>query len=63
MKSLIDALPESENIRVSDKDAVYKANVAVKEEYNAISAWACMHMYGNPYLQINEVPSLSINMK
>ena len=44
-------------------DAVYKANMAVKEEYKAISAWACMHMYGNPYLQINEVPSLSINMK
>lgn len=44
-------------------DAVYKANMAVKEEYNTISAWACMHIYGNPYLQINEVPSLSINMK
>lgn len=44
-------------------DAVYRANMAVKEEFTAISAWACMHLYGNPYLQINEEPSLSLREK
>jgi hypothetical protein len=44
-------------------DAVYRANMAVKEDFTAISAWACMHLYGNPYLQINEMPSLSLREK
>ncbi len=41
-------------------DAVFEANMAVKDTYTAISAWACMHLYGNPYLQVNEKPSLSL---
>lgn len=41
-------------------DAVFKANMAVKKAHTAISAWACMHLYGNPYLQINEKPRLSL---
>ncbi|MBQ9339284.1 MAG: hypothetical protein IJS13_03005, partial [Paludibacteraceae bacterium] len=41
-------------------DAVFKANMAVKDAYTAISAWACMHLYGNPYLQVNEKPRLSL---
>ena len=43
-------------------DAVYQANMAVKARYTAISAWACMHLYGNPYLQINDKPSLTLKM-
>lgn len=39
-------------------DAVFKANMAVKEEYVAPSAWACMHLFGNPYLQISDSPRL-----
>ena len=41
-------------------DAVFKSNMAVKDTYIAISAWACMHLYGNPYLQISNKPSLSL---
>lgn len=41
-------------------DAVFNANMAVKDAYTAISSWACMHLYGNPYLQVNEKPSLSM---
>lgn len=41
-------------------DAVFRANMAVKDAYTAISAWACMHLYGNPYLQVNDKPSLSL---
>jgi hypothetical protein len=29
--------------------AVYKANLAVHREFPTPSAWACMHLYGNPY--------------
>lgn len=43
-------------------DAVYKANMAVKRNFTAISAWACMHLYGNPYLQINDQPSLTLKV-
>lgn len=43
-------------------DAVYKANMAVKEKFFAISAWACMHLYGNPYLQLNDKPSTTIKV-
>ena len=54
---------ELHNKRAYVIDAVYRANMAVKEEFIAISAWACMHLYGNPYLQINEEPSLSLREK
>ena len=33
-------------------DAVYKANMRVKSEFTAPSAWACLHLFGNPYLSI-----------
>lgn len=39
-------------------DAVYKANMQVKDEFIAPSAWACMHLFGNPYLQIAEKPRI-----
>lgn len=40
-------------------DAVYKANMAVKKEYIAVSAWGCLHLFGNPYVQINDKPRLA----
>lgn len=39
-------------------DAVYKANMEVKEKYITPSAWACLHLYGNPYMKIAEKPIL-----
>ena len=39
-------------------DAVYKANMAVKQEFIAPSAWACLHLFGNPYLKVCNTPSL-----
>lgn len=34
-------------------DAVFNANMQIKGEFIAPSAWACLHLFGNPYLQIN----------
>ena len=36
-------------------DAVYKANMALKNEFVAPSAWACLHLFGNPYTCIADV--------
>lgn len=33
-------------------DAVFHANMAVKKKYIAPSAWACLHLFGNPYLKV-----------
>ena len=33
-------------------DSVYHANMAVKEQFIAPSAWACLHLFGNPYLHV-----------
>lgn len=33
-------------------DAVFHANMALKEKFIAPSAWACLHLLGNPYLQV-----------
>lgn len=44
-------------------DSVYKANMAVKEEYVSVSAWGCMHLFGNPYVQINNKPRLQLKAK
>lgn len=44
-------------------DAIYKANKKVKEEYIAPSAWACLHLFGNPYLQISDSPRLVLTME
>lgn len=35
-------------------DAVFKANMAIKNEFVAPSAWACLHLFGNPYTSISE---------
>lgn len=39
-------------------DAVFKANMVVKGQYITPSAWACLHLYGNPYMKIAEKPIL-----
>lgn len=41
-------------------DAVYKANMAVKGEFVSVSAWGCMHLFGNPYVQINDKPRMQL---
>ena len=33
-------------------DAVYKANMNVKKELISPAAWACLHLYGDPYLRV-----------
>lgn len=33
-------------------DALFGANMAVKQAYADPSAWACMHLFGNPYLKL-----------
>lgn len=42
-------------------DAVYKANMSVKERFVSPSAWACLHLFGNPYLQVSGQPRLRLN--
>lgn len=34
--------------------AVFQANMAVREVYPTPAAWACLHLYGDPYLSVNE---------
>lgn len=33
-------------------DSLFKANMAIKEKYPTPKAWACMHLFGNPYVKI-----------
>lgn len=35
-------------------DSVFHANMAVMEKFIAPSAWACLHLFGNPYLQVEK---------
>lgn len=44
-------------------DAVYKANMRVKQEFVAPSAWACLHLFGNPYTRVADVPRLQISIE
>ncbi len=56
-------LPEFMAVIVSGEyvvDAVYKANMKVKEQFITPSAWACLHLFGNPYMKIADQPILSI---
>lgn len=41
-------------------DALFQANMAVKEEYICPEVYACLHLFGNPFLQIAEKPILEI---
>ncbi|MBU2537857.1 MAG: hypothetical protein KKH22_05420 [Proteobacteria bacterium] len=50
LKSFISSMNEGGSIN----NAVFMANQAVFHEYKTPVAWACMHLYGNPYLSINE---------
>lgn len=42
-------------------DALYKANMAVREKYISPEVYACLHLFGNPFLQIAEKPVLEIS--
>lgn len=35
-------------------DALHKANMAVKDQYPTPSAWANLHLFGNPYLHVQK---------
>jgi hypothetical protein len=35
-------------------EAVYEANKAVYETFPTPAAWACMHLYGNPYFKMDK---------
>ena len=41
-------------------DALYKANMAVKEKFTSPEVYACLHLFGNPFLQIADKPVLEI---
>jgi hypothetical protein len=41
-------------------DAVYQANMKVKEIFISPAAWACLHLFGNPYMQIADKPALCV---
>ena len=41
-------------------DAVFKANMAVKEKYISPVVYACLHLFGNPFLQIGDRPVLGV---
>lgn len=41
-------------------DAVYKANMELKKSFVAPSAWACLHLFGNPYTCIADNPRIVI---
>ncbi len=34
-------------------DAMYKANMKVKDVYPNVTAWGCLHLFGNPYLRFS----------
>lgn len=41
-------------------DAVFHANMAVKQKYIAPSAWACLHLFGNPYVRVVDRDSIHV---
>ena len=44
-------------------DSLYKANMAVKEKITSPEVYACLHLFGNPFLQIADKPVLEISEK
>lgn len=44
-------------------DALYKANMTVKENFTSPEVYACLHLFGNPFLQIADKPVLEISEK
>ena len=41
-------------------DAVFQANMEVKKLFITPSAWACLHLFGNPYVKIADKPILFV---
>ena len=41
-------------------DAVFQANMEVKKQFITPSAWACLHLFGNPYMKIADKPILFV---
>lgn len=39
-------------------DALFKANIVVKDKYISPEVYACLHLFGNPFLQIGNEPLL-----
>ena len=48
LPAFFDAIEQNNSI----SEAVFKANKAVYNIYPTPSAWACMHLYGNPFFRI-----------
>lgn len=44
-------------------DAVYQANMKVKQKFISPAAWACLHLFGNPYTKIDDRPILQVEEK
>lgn len=44
-------------------DAVFKANMVVKKDFVAPSAWACLHLFGNPYMRVGDGARVVIKEK
>lgn len=42
-------------------DSVFKANMQIKELFVAPSAWACLHLFGNPYIRVADKPRVEIS--
>lgn len=41
-------------------DALFRANMTIKREFISPEVYACLHLFGNPFLQIAERPILEI---
>lgn len=41
-------------------DALFRANMAVKKQFISPEVYACLHLFGNPFLQIADRPILEI---
>lgn len=42
-------------------DALFSANMTIRQEFTSPEVYACLHLFGNPFLQIAERPILEID--
>ncbi len=43
-------------------DALFEANMVIKEKYISPEVYACLHLFGNPFLQIAKEPILKMEL-
>ncbi len=51
----LDTFLNNINLGANIANSVFKANHSVFEQYPDPSAWACLHLYGNPYLKYQPI--------